>query len=153
LRGETERTLVLVKPDGVQRGLVGAILARIEAKGFRLVGCKLVQMSRERAAAQYSEHRDKPFYEGLVGFITSGPLLAMAWEGPGVVAAVRQLMGATDPAQAAPGTIRGDWAVSIGLNLVHGSDSPQRALAEIDLFFTPEELLGYSREVERWIRE
>jgi nucleoside-diphosphate kinase len=146
-----ERTLVLVKPDGVQRGLVGSIVARIEAKGYRLVGCKLLHMPRDLGERHYSEHRGKPFFDGLVAFITSAPLLAMVWEGPGVVAGVRHLMGATDPAAAVPGTVRGDWAVSIGLNLVHGSDSPERARTEVAIFFTPKELVSYSRDVEQWI--
>jgi nucleoside-diphosphate kinase len=149
----TERTLVLVKPDGVQRGLIGEIVARFEGKGMRLAGMKLLRMDTEMARRHYAEHVDKPFFAELVGFITSGPLVAMVLQAPGAVAAVRQMMGATAPAESPPGTIRGDLGLTIGMNLVHGSDSVGRAEQEIALFFQPDEILEYSRDVERWILE
>ncbi len=137
-----ERTFVMVKPDGVERGLVGEVIRRLEAKGLRLVAMKLVRIGRGLAEEHYAAHRERPFFAELVGFITSGPVVAMAWEGKGAVAVVRLLMGATDPAAAAPGTIRGDLALDIGRNVVHGSDSPAAAAREIALFFRPEELVG-----------
>jgi nucleoside-diphosphate kinase len=148
-----QRTLVLVKPDGVQRGLVGEILRRLEQRGLKLVGLKLMRISKDVAARHYAEHQAKPFYDGLLGFITSGPVVAMIWEGREAVSVVRSLMGATDPLKAAPGTIRGDLALDLGMNLIHGSDSPDRAQAEIGLFFSPGELHDYDRTVDRWIRE
>ena len=149
----SERTLILVKPDGVQRGLVGEVVGRLERKGYRLVGLKLMQIDDELAGRHYAEHSEKPFYADLVGFITSGPVAALVVEGPGAVASVRQMMGATNPAQAAPGTIRGDLGVSIGMNIIHGSDSVERAAVEVGLFFSDDELLDYRRDVERWILE
>ncbi len=146
-----ERTLVLVKPDGVQRLLVGRILARYEERGLKLVGLKLVQVDREFAERHYAVHRGKPFFEGLVAFITSGPLVAVALEGPDAVAIVRTMNGATRPAQADPGTIRGDLAVETAQNLVHASDSPETAEAELALWFRPEELVRYGREIDRWV--
>lgn len=148
-----QRTLVLLKPDAVQRGLVGELIGRLERRGLQLAGLKLSRISREQAEHHYAEHRGKPFYEGLLAFITSGPLVAMVWEGADAVAAVRGLMGATDPAKAAPGTIRGDLAGGVTHNLVHGSDSASRADAEIQLFFTPDELVRWERTVDRWIVE
>jgi nucleoside-diphosphate kinase len=148
-----QRTLVLVKPDGVQRGLVGEILRRIEQRGLKLVGLKLMHISKEVAARHYAEHQAKPFYEGLLTFITSGPVVAMIWEGREAVSVVRSLMGTTDPLKAAPGTIRGDLALDLGMNLIHGSDSPDRAATEIGLFFNNAELYDYERTVDRWIRE
>jgi nucleoside-diphosphate kinase len=148
-----QRTLVLLKPDAVQRGLVGELIGRLERRGVQLAGLKLARISREVAERHYAEHRGKPFYEGLLAFITSGPLVAMVWEGADAVAAVRALMGATDPAKAAPGTIRGDLATGVTHNLVHGSDSPARAEAEIQLFFKPDELLTWDRTADRWIVE
>lgn len=148
---ESERTLVLVKPDGVQRGLVGTVIGRIEAKGLRLCGCKVLQMSRDLAERHYAPHRGKPFFPGLVGFITSGPVVAMAWEGPGAIGVVRALMGATDPQKAAPGTLRGDFALDIGQNLVHGSDGSETAARELALFFAPGELVGYARAIDPWV--
>ncbi|MGC8903936.1 nucleoside-diphosphate kinase [Thermus sp.] len=136
-----ERTFVMVKPDGFRRGLVGEILARFERKGFRLVGLKLLKISRELAERHYAEHREKPFFPGLVGFITSGPVVAMVLEGPNVVAEVRKMMGATHPKDALPGTIRGDYATTIDENVIHGSATPEDAEREIALFFRPEELL------------
>jgi nucleoside-diphosphate kinase len=149
----TERTLVLVKPDGVQRSLVGRIVARYEERGLRIVGLKLVQVSSELAGRHYAEHRGKPFYESLVEFITSGPLVAMAVEGPGAIAMVRAMNGATNPADAAPGTIRGDLAVTTGKNLVHASDGPESAAAELALWFEPSELAAYERGIDRWVQD
>jgi nucleoside-diphosphate kinase len=145
-----ERTLVLVKPDGVQRGLVGDVVSRLERRGLHLVGLKLMRIDEQLAARHYAEHDGKPFYAGLVRFITSSPVVAMVWEGPGVVALVRSTMGATDPAKAAPGTIRGDLAISIGSNVVHGSDSPERAEVEVALFFREEELVSWESAVGEW---
>ena len=146
-----ERTLVLIKPDGVQRQLVGRILARYEDRGLKLVGLKLVWVERNLAERHYAVHRDKPFFRGLVAFITSGPLVAAALEGPEAVAAVRTINGATRPIQADPGTIRGDLALETSQNLVHASDSVETAEAELALWFAPEELLDYGREIDRWV--
>jgi nucleoside-diphosphate kinase len=148
-----QRTLVLVKPDGVQRGLVGEIAGRLERRGLKLIGLKMMRIDNELAGRHYAEHRGKPFYAGLIAFITSGPVVAMIWEGREAVAVVRSLMGATDPLKAAPGTIRGDLALDLGMNLIHGSDSPARADTEIALFFSQGELHDYERTVDRWIRE
>jgi nucleoside-diphosphate kinase len=148
-----QRTLVLVKPDGVQRALVGSIVGRLERRGLKLVGLKMMGITIEVAARHYAEHQGKPFYDGLIAFITSGPVVAMIWEGREAVTVVRGLMGATDPLKAAPGTIRGDLALDLGMNLIHGSDSPARAETEITLFFTQTELHDYERTVDRWIRE
>ncbi len=147
----TERTLVLVKPDGVQRLLVGRILARYEDRGLKIVGLKLVHVDRDFAERHYAVHRGKPFFAGLVEFITSAPLVAVALEGPDAVAVVRAMNGATRPAQAAPGTIRGDLALETAQNLVHASDSVETAEAELGLWFDPAELLDYPREVDRWV--
>lgn len=147
----TERTLVLIKPDGVQRLLVGRILARYEERGLRLVGMKLIRVDRNLAERHYAVHRDKPFFGGLVEFITSGPLVAVALEGPDAVAVVRTMNGATRPSQAAPGTIRGDLALETAQNLVHASDGPETAEAELALWFRPDELLDYARDVDRWV--
>ncbi|WP_337844097.1 nucleoside-diphosphate kinase [Thermus sp.] len=136
-----ERTFVMVKPDGVRRGLVGEILARFERKGFRLVGLKLLTLDRGLAEKHYAEHREKPFFPGLVAFITSGPVVAMVLEGPNVVAEVRKMMGATHPKDALPGTIRGDFATTIDENVIHGSATPEDAQREIALYFRPGELL------------
>ncbi len=148
-----ERTLVLVKPDAVQRGLVGDILSRLERTGLKLVALKMLQMDREMAERHYAIHRGKPFFEGLVQFITSSPLVAAIFEGPMAVEVVRKAMGETDPARAAPGTIRGDLALDIGRNVVHGSDSVETAEQEISLFFGPQDVLSYERQVEPWIIE
>ena len=146
-----ERTLVLVKPDGVQRLLVGRILARYEERGLKIVGLKLVRVDRDLAERHYAVHRGKPFFAGLVEFITSAPLVALVLEGPDAVAVVRTMNGATRPNQADPGTIRGDLALVTSQNLVHASDSPETAQAELDLWFRPEELIGYEREIDRWV--
>jgi nucleoside-diphosphate kinase len=148
-----QRTLVLVKPDGVQRMLVGEIIRRLEQRGLRLLGLKLMQVSAELAGRHYAEHQAKPFYPGLIAFITSGPVVAMVWEGREAVTVVRALMGTTDPLKALPGTIRGDLALDLGMNLIHGSDSPERAETEISLFFDPGEILAYERTIDRWVRE
>lgn len=148
-----ERTFLAIKPDGVQRGLVGDVIQRFERKGYKLVGMKLMQVSNETAENHYGEHKGKPFFEGLVSYITSAPIVAMAWEGNNVVAAARQIVGATNPQNAAPGTIRGDFAVDIGRNIIHGSDSVASAERELGIFFKPEELTGWERHVDRWIQE
>ena len=147
----TERTLVLVKPDGVQRQLVGRVITRFEERGLKLVGLKLLQTSRELAETHYAAHRERPFFTGLVDFITSAPLVAAALEGPNAIAIVRAMNGATRPHEAEPGSIRGDFAVETAQNLVHASDSPESAAAELALWFKPEELLSYEREVDRWV--
>ena len=148
-----EQTLVLVKPDGVQRGLVGEIIGRLERRGLKLVAMKLMQVDQDLAHRHYGEHVDRPFFGGLVSFITSGPVVAMAWEANNAVEIVRSTMGATNPANAAPGTIRGDLGVDIGRNLIHGSDSPESAERELSLFFQPEEILAYIRSNDGWIVE
>ena len=145
-----ERTLVLVKPDGVQRLLVGRILARFEERGLKLVGMKLVAVDRDLAERHYAVHREKPFFAGLVEFITSSPLVATAFEGPNAIAVVRSMVGATRPHEAAPGTIRGDLALETAQNLIHASDGAETAAAELALWFEPGELLEYEREIDRW---
>jgi nucleoside-diphosphate kinase len=146
----TERTLVLIKPDAVQRLLVGPIINRFEARGLKLVGLKLLQVDRALAERHYAIHRGKPFFEGLLEFITSAPLVAMVLEGPAAIGVVRSMVGATRPHEAAPGTIRGDLALETAQNLVHASDGPETAEAEIALWFEPGELHEYEREVDRW---
>lgn len=148
-----ERTLILLKPDAVQRGLVGELITRLERRGLKLVGMKLMRLDDELAQRHYAAHVGKPFFPGLIEFVTSGPLVAMVVEGGKAVEVVRSMMGATDPLEAAPGTVRGDLAVSIGLNLIHGSDSPESAATEIGLFFDPQELVQYSMEIGLWITE
>jgi nucleoside-diphosphate kinase len=145
----TERSLVLVKPDGVQRLLVGRVIARLEDRGLKLVGLKLLHVSRELAELHYAIHREKPFFAGLVAFITSSPLVAMAVEGPNAIDVVRSMVGATRPWEAAPGTIRGDFALEVAQNLIHASDGPETAEAELRLWF-PEGTLEYAREIDRW---
>ena len=147
----SERTLVLVKPDGVQRLLVGRIISRFEERGLKIVGLKLVQVDRALAEQHYAVHRDKSFFVGLVDFITSSPLVAMVLEGPGAIAMVRAMVGATRPHEAAPGSIRGDLAVETAQNLVHASDGPETAAAEIALWFEAGELVDYRRDVDRWV--
>jgi nucleoside-diphosphate kinase len=149
-----ERTFVALKPDAVQRSLIGEIIGRFERKGFKLVGLKLLQVTKAMAEEHYGEHQGKPFFAGLVDFITSSPVVAMAWEGDNVVESVRKMMGATNPKESAPGTLRGDFAVDLGRNVVHGSDSPASAERELKIFFRPEELLcDWSRANEGWIYE
>ena len=146
-----ERTLVLVKPDGVQRQLAGRILARYEERGLKIVGLKLVQVDRGLAERHYAAHREKPFFTGLVDFITSAPLVALALEGPNAIAVVRAINGATRPHEAAPGTIRGDFALETAQNIVHASDGPDAATTELALWFDDAELLEYERDVDRWV--
>jgi len=148
-----ERTFVAVKPDGVQRGLVGEIVRRFETKGFTVVGLKMVNVSRELAEQHYDVHREKPFFGGLVEFITSGPVVAMVLEGDGVVAGARKLIGATNPLAAEPSTIRGDFGVSIGRNLIHGSDAVETAQREIALWFKDEELVNWKPSISNWLYE
>ena len=148
-----ERTLVLVKPDGVQRGLIGEVISRLERRGLKLVALKLMQVDETLARQHYAEHVQRPFFRGLVEFITSGPLVAMVWEADNAVKIVRQTMGETDPAKSPPGTIRGDLGLDIGRNLVHGSDGPESAEREISLFFRPQEILSYPRSTDPWIKE
>ena len=147
----TERTLVLIKPDGVQRQLVGRILARYEERGLKVVGLKLVQVDRRLAERHYDAHREKPFFGGLVEFITSAPLVALALDGPNAIAVVRAINGATRPHEAAPGTVRGDFALETGQNIVHASDGPEAAATELALWFRDDELLDYDRDVDRWV--
>ena len=148
-----ERTLVIIKPDGVQRGLVGPILTRLERRGLRLAAMKLIQITPELAARHYQIHQGKPFYKGLIDFITSGPVVVAVIEGQDAINTVRKTMGATNPAQAEPGTIRADYALEIGRNLVHGSDGGDTAVYEIPLFFTEAEILSYERAIDTWINE
>ncbi|MDP3955397.1 MAG: nucleoside-diphosphate kinase [bacterium] len=148
-----EKTLILLKPDALQRGLAGQIVTRFEAKGLKIVALKLLKMDRQLAERHYDVHRGKPFFEGLVEFITSGPIVAMVLEGRKAVEAVRKVMGATDSADAQPGTVRGDLGLDLGHNLIHGSDSPQTAQKEIALFFLPGEILSYHRAIDPWILE
>ncbi len=148
-----ERTLILVKPDGVQRGLIGNVIQRFERRGLRLVGMKFMQMSQEMAEKHYGEHVGKPFYAGLVDYITSGPIVAMVWEGVGAIAIARKTMGSTRPGEAEPGTIRGDFALEVGRNIVHGSDGPESAAREVSLFFSDDELVSWTRDVDRWVFE
>jgi nucleoside-diphosphate kinase len=148
-----ERTLVLVKPDAVQRRLVGEVISRLEGTGLKMVALKMLQMDKEMAGQHYGIHKGKPFFDGLVQFITSSPLVAAVFEGPKAVEIVRKMMGDTDPVKAAAGTIRGDLALDIGRNTVHGSDSVDNAEQEINLFFSVQELLSYKRQIEPWIIE
>lgn len=148
-----ERTLVLVKPDGVQRGLIGEIIARLERRGLRLVGAKFLQVSQELAETHYAIHKGKPFYDGLIAYITSSPVMAMVWEGPLAVAAVRQTMGATRPTEAAPGSVRHDFGLEVGRNLTHASDSVENGQAEVALWFSDQELLSWGRALDPWIFE
>ncbi|MRH42401.1 nucleoside-diphosphate kinase [Aquibacillus halophilus] len=146
-----EKTFVMIKPDGVQRGLIGEIVARFETKGYKLAGAKLMNISNTLASVHYGEHEGKPFYPGLVKFITSGPVFAMVWEGENVIAGARQMMGKTNPQEALPSTIRGDFGLSVGKNLIHGSDSPESAVREIGLFFNDSELVDYQKVNEKWL--
>jgi len=147
----TERTLVLIKPDAVQRLLTGRILARYEDRGLKIIGLKLMRVDRDLAERHYAVHRQKPFFAGLVDFITSAPLVAAVLEGPNAIGIVRAMNGATRPHEAAPGTIRGDFALETAQNLVHASDGPETAVTELALWFRPEELLEYDREIDRWV--
>jgi nucleoside-diphosphate kinase len=148
-----ERTLVIIKPDAVQRGLIGPILARLEQRGLRFAAMKLIQITPDLAARHYAIHKGKPFYEGLIEFITSGPVVVAVIEGKDAIDIVRKTMGATNPAQAEPGTIRADFGLEIGRNLVHGSDGTDTAAFEIPLFFAEDDILNYERAVDGWIHE
>lgn len=146
-----EKTFLMVKPDGVQRNLIGEIVSRFEQKGFQLAGAKLMQIPQELAEQHYGEHKERPFFGELVEFITSGPVFAMVWEGENVISTARLMMGATNPKESAPGTVRGDFAVTVGKNIIHGSDSPESAEREINLFFKEEELVSYEKQINNWI--
>ena len=148
-----ERTFVMVKPDGVQRGIIGEVLQRFESKGLKLVAAKFMKIDEELASKHYGEHIGKPFYEPLVKFITSGPVLAMVWEGNNSISTVRTVVGKTNPADAGPGTIRGDYGMTTGRNIIHASDSPTSAKREINLFFQKNEVLDYTRIDEVWVYE
>jgi nucleoside-diphosphate kinase len=148
-----ERTLVIIKPDAVQRGLIGPVLTRLERRGLRFAAMKLIQITPGLAARHYAVHQGKPFYDGLIEFITSGPVVVAVIEGPDAIDTVRKTMGATNPAQADPGTIRADFGLEIGRNLVHGSDGPDTAAYEIPLYFSEEDLLSYERAIDAWINE
>jgi nucleoside-diphosphate kinase len=151
---EVQRTFVAIKPDGVQRGLIGDIVSRFEKKGLKIIGMKFMQVTKQLAENHYGEHKGKPFFDGLVNFITSGPILAMVLEGKDAIAVSRTLIGATNPVTAAPGTIRGDLALEIGRNIVHGSDGPESAKREIGIFFSDEELVtNWNRTVQCWVTE
>lgn len=148
-----ERTFIAIKPDGVQRGLVGEIIRRFETKGFQLLGLKMMNVSKELAEEHYGVHRERPFFPGLVSFITSGPVIAMVWGGDGVVAAARKIIGATNPLTAEPGTIRGDFAANIGRNIIHGSDAIETAQREISLWFKEEEISPWQPAITPWVYE
>lgn len=148
-----ERTLVLIKPDAVQRGLMGEITARLEQRGLRLVAARFLLVDRSLAERHYAVHKGKPFYDGLIAYITSAPVMAMVWEGPNAIAAVRQTMGSTRPTEASPGSIRHDFGLTVGRNLTHASDSPETAVEEVKLWFKPAELVDWSRDIDRWIFE
>jgi len=146
-----EKSLVLIKPDAVQRGLAGEIISRLEKKGLKMVAMRMLRMDEALARRHYAIHKGKPFYEDLVRFITSGPIIAIVFQGNNAVEAIRQMAGLTDPAKASTGTIRGDMGMDIGHNLIHGSDSLENASTEIDLFFTADEIVSYDRAIDRWI--
>ncbi|MBE9138598.1 nucleoside-diphosphate kinase [Nodosilinea sp. LEGE 07088] len=148
-----ERTFLMIKPDGVQRGLISNIIGRFETKGFTLVGMKFMAVPRELAEKHYDVHRERPFFAGLVDFITSGPVVAMVWEGEGVIASARKIIGATKPLEADPGTIRGDLGVTVGRNIIHGSDAPETAQAEIALWFSDAELVSWESAAQGWLYE
>jgi nucleoside-diphosphate kinase len=148
-----ERTLVLVKPDGVQRGLIGEVISRLERRGLRMIAAKFMIVNKQLAETHYAIHKDKPFYNGLISYITSAPVMAMVWEGPQAITAVRQTMGSTNPIQAEPGTLRHDFALEIGRNLTHASDTFRNGETEISLWFQPEELITWDRTIDPWIFE
>ncbi len=148
-----EKSLVIVKPDGVERGLIGEIISRLERRGLRLIAMKFMGVSPELAARHYAVHQGKPFYEPLIRYITSAPVVVMAWQGSKAIEAVRQTVGATNPTNAAPGTIRADLAVDIGRNLIHASDGPETAAFELGLWFRPDEMVEWARDGERWVFE
>jgi nucleoside-diphosphate kinase len=146
-----QKSFIMVKPDGVQRNLVGEIVSRFEKKGFKLVGAKLMSVPKSLAEEHYAEHKERPFFGELVDFITSSPVFAMVWQGENVIATSRDMMGKTNPADAASGTIRGDYGLTVGKNVIHGSDSPESAEREIGLWFSAEELSDYSKQIDEWV--
>ena len=148
-----ERTLVLVKPDGVQRGLIGEVISRLEHRGLRLVAAKFMNVSQELAKTHYAVHEGKPFYDGLIRYITSAPVMAMVWEGPQAIAAVRQTMGSTKPIEATPGSLRHDFALEVGRNLTHASDSLESGINEVALWFKAKELVSWDRSIDPWVFE
>ena len=148
-----ERSFVMIKPDGVQRGLIGEIVARLERRGLRIIGAKFLSVSREMAERHYAVHKGKAFFEGLITYIISSPVMAMALEGPGAIGAIRQTMGATKPIEAAPGSVRHDFGLEIGRNLTHASDSPENGEMEIALWFAEDELVDWKRATDEWIFE
>ena len=148
-----ERSLVLVKPDGVQRALIGEVISRLERRGLRLVAARFMQVSKELAETHYAIHKGKPFYDGLIAYITSAPVMAMVWEGPNAVAAIRQTMGSTHPSEAAPGSLRHDFALEVARNLTHASDSVENGEQEVSLWFGRDELVDWKREVDKWVFE
>ena len=148
-----EKTFVIIKPDGVQRGLTGEIISRLERRGLKLIAAKFMAVSLGLAEKHYSIHKGKPFYDGLIKYITASPVMAMVWEGPDAVAAVRQTMGATRPTEAAPGSVRHDFGLEVGRNLTHASDSVENGKIEIDLWFSADELVNWERATDIWINE
>jgi nucleoside-diphosphate kinase len=148
-----EKTFVLVKPDGVQRGLIGEVIKRLENRGLQLVGAKFMQVSQELAESHYGIHKEKPFYQSLIQYITSSPVMAMVWQGNNAVAAVRQTMGATNPLESSPGSVRHDFGLDIGRNITHASDTPENGEKETALWFKPEELVDWDRSLEAWYYE
>jgi nucleoside-diphosphate kinase len=148
-----EQSLVLVKPDGVQRGLIGEVISRLERRGLQLLAAKFLQVSQELAETHYAIHKGKPFYDGLIRYITSAPVMAMVWEGPNAIAAIRQTMGATQPTEAAPGSLRHDFALEVGRNLTHASDTVENGAQEVALWFKPQELVKWGRDTDKWIFE
>lgn len=153
IRATVERTLIAIKPDGVQRGLVGEILQRFERRGYKFAALKLMRVSEELAQKHYAEHQERPFFKGLVEFITSSPVVAIVLEGKGVVATARTMMGTTNPLNSPLGTVRGDYGIDIGRNIIHGSDSPESAEREIALWFGPEELVDWQATINTWVYE
>ena len=148
-----ERTYLMIKPDAVQRGLMGEIVSRFETKGLKLIAMKFMVIPKAAAEKHYGEHKGKKFYDSLISYITSGPVLAMVWEGENAVTVCRNMMGKTNPQESAPGTIRGDYGMQTGMNIIHGSDSPESAEREISIFFKPDELITYKRTVDQWLYE
>ena len=148
-----EKTFIIIKPDGVQRSLAGELISRLERKGLQLVALKMIKINGDLAATHYGEHKGKPFYNGLIDFITSAPVIIAVWQGDNAISIVRTILGATSPAKAEPGSIRGDFAISTGLNLMHASDGPESAEREIKLFFKREEIIDYDRGINKWLYE
>ncbi|HHY73167.1 MAG TPA: nucleoside-diphosphate kinase [Bacillus bacterium] len=146
-----EKTFIMIKPDGVQRQYVGEIISRFEKKGFKLLAAKLMTVPKELAEEHYAEHKERPFFGELVGFVTSSPVFAMVWQGEKIISTARQMMGATNPAEAQPGTIRGDFGITMSKNVIHGSDSPESAKREINLWFKENEICEYNKQVDEWV--